>query len=62
MKRLTLLIAMLVMTMAITVPAVAQTGQDLPNSGSDGANLLTLGIGVFLIASGLLVRRIFGKS
>jgi hypothetical protein len=56
-----LLAAMLVMTMAITVPALAQTGSEVSTSSDDGATLLSLGVGILLIASGLLVRRVFGK-
>lgn len=62
MKRLTFLVAMLVMTAAAAVPALAQTGQEIPASGGDSANLFTLGVGILLITCGFLVRRLFGKS
>jgi hypothetical protein len=61
LKKLMLLAAMLVMTMAITVPALAQTGSEVSTFSDDGATLLSLGVGILLIASGLLVRRVFGK-
>ena len=62
MKRLMFLVAMMVMTAATAVPALAQTGQEVPASGSDGATLFTLGVGILLITCGFLVRRLFGKS
>jgi MFS superfamily sulfate permease-like transporter len=61
LKKLILLTAMLAMTMVTTSPALAQTGQEIAKTGIDGATLLTLGVGVLLVAGGLLVRHIFGK-
>ncbi len=61
MKRLVLLMSVLAMMLAAAAPDLAQTGQVVPGSGGDGAALLTLGLGVALIACGLLVRRVFGK-
>ncbi len=51
---------------AATAPAAAPAAKagapkQLPKTGGDGTTLLTLGIGVSLMAGGLLVRRIFGQ-
>jgi di/tricarboxylate transporter len=61
LKTLVLLVAMLVMVMATTAPALAQTEQEIAKTSVDGATLFTLSVGILLVAGGLLVRRIFGK-
>ena len=61
MKKSMLLAAMLAMTMVSAAPALALTEHGFTKTGIDGATLLTLGVGVLLVAGGFLVRRIFGK-
>lgn len=55
-----LLVTMLATTIFTAAPAFAQTGQ-APEASADVATWFTLGVGVLLIAGGLLVRRVFGK-
>jgi hypothetical protein len=59
-KDIMLLAAMLTTAMFTAAPAFAQTGQ-APEAGADVATWFTPGVGVLLIAGGLLVRRVFGK-
>jgi len=59
-----LLAAMLTTAMFTAAPAFAQTGQAPEagaEAGADVATWFTPGVGILLIAGGLLVRRVFGK-
>jgi LPXTG-motif cell wall-anchored protein len=61
LKSFMMLAAMLAMTIMTATPALAQTEQGIVKTGVDSASLLTLGVGVLLVAGGFLVRRIFGR-